>query len=131
MKLAKLDCGKSYLFMTCILQKLEMLFALGQTSFLHINIVNMGNWFERYYIRIFSSFNYLNRIQITGCAKLIFTLFYKIAAIFAILTLQRRVIRRWNGNFVGFTGIFSKIVKNVPVKQHLHFSGKWQKWQIN
>ena len=57
--------------------------------------------------------------------------FKKIAAIFAILTLQRRVIRRWNGNFVGFMGIFSKIVKNVPMKQYLHFSGKWQKWQIS
>ena len=66
-------------------------------------------------------------LMYTGCAKLIFTLFYKIAAIFAILTLQRRVIRRWNGNFVGFMEIFSKIVKNVPVKQYLHFSGKWQK----
>ena len=53
--------------------------------------------------------------------------FFKIAAIFAIQTLQRRVIRRWNGNFVGFTRIFSKIVKNVPMKQYLHFSGMWQK----
>ena len=61
----------------------------------------------------------------TGCAKLIFTL-CKIAVILAVSTLQKRVIRLWNGNFVGFLGIFSKIMKNVPMKRYFHFSGKWQ-----
>ena len=61
----------------------------------------------------------------TGCAKLIFTL-CKIAVILAVSTLQKRVIRLWNGNFVGFLGIFSKFVKNVPMKRYFHFSGKWQ-----
>ena len=61
----------------------------------------------------------------TGCAKLIFTL-CKIAVILAVSILQKRVIRLWNGNFVGFLGIFSKIMKNVPMKRYFHFSGKWQ-----
>ena len=43
-----------------------------------------------------------------------------------MLTLHRRVIRGWNGNFVGFSGIFSKIVKNLSMKRYLHFSGKKQ-----
>ena len=64
-------------------------------------------------------------VELTGCAKLIFTL-CKIAVILAVSTLQKRVIRLWNGNFVGFLGIFSKIMKNVPMKSFSHFSGKWQ-----
>ena len=116
--------------------------ALKFKHILRILIINMRNFFCLIYEA--NSMEYSNsnlwiaticRIRfaefITGCAKLIFTLFYKIAAIFAILTLQRRVIQRWNGNFVGFMEIFSKIVKNVLVKQYLHFSGKWQKWQIS
>ena len=47
---------------------------------------------------------------------------FKISVILAVI----RVIRRWNGNFVDFFGIFSKMVKNVPMKRFLHFSGKWQ-----
>ena len=48
---------------------------------------------------------------------------FKIAAILAVWTLQRCVIRGWNGNSVGFSGIFSKIVKNYS-----HFYGKTQNW---
>ena len=48
-----------------------------------------------------------------------------------MMRLQRRVIRRWNGNFSDFFGIFLKIAKNYPMKQNLHFSGKWQNWQIS
>ena len=44
----------------------------------------------------------------------------------SILSLQRRVIRQWNGNFSGFLGILLKIVKNFPMKRNSHFSGKWQ-----
>ena len=51
---------------------------------------------------------------------------FKMAAILRVSTLQRCVIRGWNGNFVGFSGIFSKIVKNVPMKHYLHFPGKSQ-----
>ena len=47
----------------------------------------------------------------------------------AIMRLQRRVIRRWNGNFVDFQGTFLKNVKNFPIKRNSHFSGKRQKWQ--
>ena len=48
-------------------------------------------------------------------------------AILAVWILQRRVIRRWNGNFTGFSEIFSKIAKKFPMKRNSHFSGKWQK----
>ena len=51
---------------------------------------------------------------------------FEIAAISAVSTLQRHVIRGWNGNFVGFSGLFSKILKNVPMNLYLHFSGKRQ-----
>ena len=51
---------------------------------------------------------------------------FKIADILAVSTQQKRVIRLWNGNFVGVLGIFSKIMKNVPMKRYFHFSGKWQ-----
>ena len=44
--------------------------------------------------------------------------FSKITAILAVWTLQWHVIRGSNENFVGFPGIFSKIVKNVPMKQY-------------
>ena len=44
---------------------------------------------------------------------------------------QRRVIRRSNGNFVGFPRIIMKIVKNYVMKHNLHFSGKWQNRQIS
>ena len=44
----------------------------------------------------------------------------------SILSLQRRVIRRWNANFASFQGIISKIVKKNSMKRNLHFSGKWQ-----
>ena len=40
--------------------------------------------------------------------------------------LQRHVIRQWNGNFAGFLGILSKIMKNYSMKRNMHFSGKWQ-----
>ena len=53
---------------------------------------------------------------------------FEMAAILAVSTLQRRVIRGWNGNFVGFLGIFSKIVKNISMKRYLHFSGKRRIW---
>ena len=49
---------------------------------------------------------------------------FEIAAISAVSTLQRHVIRGWNGNFVDFSGIFSKIVKDFPTKGYLHFF--WQ-----
>ena len=45
--------------------------------------------------------------------------------------LQRCVIRRLNGNFVGFSGIILKIVKNYPMKHNSHFSGKWQNRKIS
>ena len=44
----------------------------------------------------------------------------------SILRLHGRVICHMNGNFVGFLEIFLKIVKNYPMEQNLHFSGKWQ-----
>ena len=53
---------------------------------------------------------------------------FEMATILAVSTLQRRVIRGWNGNFVGFLGIFSKIVKNISMKRYLHFSGKRRIW---
>ena len=56
--------------------------------------------------------------------------FFEIAAILAIKTLQRRIIRLWNGNFVGFLEIISKIMKICAMKRNLHFSGKWQNQQI-
>ena len=43
-----------------------------------------------------------------------------------LLGLQRRVIRRSNGNFVDFKGIILKIVKIHSVRSTLHFCGKWQ-----
>ena len=53
---------------------------------------------------------------------------FKTACHFSCInTTESRVIRRWKGNFVGFLGFFSKIVKNVLMKRYLHFSGKWQK----
>ena len=45
--------------------------------------------------------------------------------------LHGRVICHMNGNFVDFWEIFSKIVKNCPMELNLHFSGKWQNWQIS
>ena len=50
---------------------------------------------------------------------------FKIADILAVSTLQRRVIRRWNGNFMYFSEMFSKIVKNVPMKRFCAFF-----WQV-
>ena len=47
------------------------------------------------------------------------------ATILAVCTLQRWVIQQKNGNFMGFLGIFLKIVKNCPMKHNLHLSGKW------
>ena len=46
-----------------------------------------------------------------------------------IVKLQWHVIRQWNGNFMGFSEIFSKIVKNYSMKRNLHFSGEWQNQQ--
>ena len=37
--------------------------------------------------------------------------------------LQRCVIRRWNGNFVTFHRIISKIVKNFPMMSNLQIPG--------
>ena len=61
----------------------------------------------------------------TGWAEKIYTL-SKLFAISVVSTLQRHVIWEWNGNFVGFLGLFSKIAKNFPIKRYSHFSGKWQ-----
>ena len=66
-------------------------------------------------IGMFSNTGWLEKIYI-----------FTIATILSVSTLQRRVIRGWNGNFVGFSGIFSKIVKNLSMKRYLHFSGKRQ-----
>ena len=41
-----------------------------------------------------------------------------------ILRLQRHVIRGSNGNFVDFSRIIMKIVKNYVTKHNLHISGK-------
>ena len=42
-----------------------------------------------------------------------------------IIRLKRRVIQRWNGNFVEFSSIILEIVKNYPKTHNLYFSGKW------
>ena len=42
------------------------------------------------------------------------------------MRLHRHVIRRSNGNFVGFPRLTLKIVKNYPMKRNSHFSGEWQ-----
>ena len=44
---------------------------------------------------------------------------------------QRCVIRRSNGNFVGFSRMIIKMVKNYVMKHKLHFSGLWQNWQMS
>ena len=45
-----------------------------------------------------------------------------------IWRLQRCVIWQWNGNFMTFQWVISKIVKNFPMKSISQFSEKWQKW---
>ena len=62
--------------------------------------------------------------EITEMRSKIFALFQR-ATILAVCTLQRWVIQQKNGNFMGFLGIFLKIVKNCPMKHNLHLSGKW------
>ena len=64
---------------------------------------------------------------ITGCGEKIFTLQLYIM-LRVVWMPQRRVIRRSNGNFVGFPRIILKIVKNYPMKHNSHFSGEWRIW---
>ena len=40
-------------------------------------------------------------------------------------SLQRCVIRLWNGNFVDFLEIILKLVKIHPMKRNLQFSVIW------
>ena len=44
------------------------------------------------------------------------------------MRLQTRVIRQWNGNFVGFLEVFMKILKTYSMTHNSHSSGKWQNW---
>ena len=70
-----------------------------------------------------------NTKRYTGCVEKILTL-QNVYILFRVVWIpQRRVIRRSNGNFVGFPRIILKIVKNYPMKHNLHFSGKWQNRQ--
>ena len=67
-------------------------------------------------------------ISHTGCGEKIFTLQLYILLIVFVWIPQRHVIRRSNGNFVGFPRIILKIVKNYPMKRNSHFSDEWQIW---
>ena len=63
----------------------------------------------------------------TGCGEKTLTL--QLYIMFRVVWMpQRHVIRRSNGNFVGFPRIILKIVKKYPKKRNSHFSGKWQIW---
>ena len=71
--------------------------------------------------------NIRSRYVNTGCGEKIFTLLLYI--LFRVVCMSlRRVIRRSNGNFVGFPRIILKIDKNYPRKYNLHFSGERKIW---
>ena len=44
----------------------------------------------------------------------------------AMVCLQRRVTRQWNGNFVIFQAIFLKNLTKDPMKRYIYFYGKWE-----
>ena len=70
--------------------------------------------------RFLSGFQFFYRARLPKCK------FFHSAAILAVWTLQRCAKQQWNGNFVGFSEILSKIMKKVTVKRNLHCSSKWQ-----
>ena len=71
----------------------------------------LGGFPLKIYSQISKLFTYYSLAIITEMRSKIFALFQR-ATILAVCTLQRWVIRQWNGNFMGFLGIFLKIVKN-------------------
>ena len=71
--------------------------------------------------------NIRSRYVNTGCGEKIFT--FLLYILFRVVCMSlRRVIRRSNGNFVGFPRIILKIDKNYPRKYNLHFSGERKIW---